>query len=208
MSISAPKATETIWYKEPVEFLTNVDNIVKFIPDAKMTLVEQLNAAFRFALYFSVVVALIKQDVRVLFFAVFVALFTILVTYTEDQKHSKREGLMQELNVKYDRQKQPCLAPSKDNPYMNVLISDYKQFPNRPKACNIANKHVKKAINDFASDHMYKDVDDVFNRNASERQFFTNPITTIPNTQSEFAHWLYNNGTTCKEKSVACAARF
>lgn len=207
MSTSPPKTTEAIWYKEPANFFLNVENAVKFIPDSKMSLNEQLNAAFRFALYFSIVVTIVRQDVRVMFFAVFVAIFTYLVAYTEEQKNSVKEGMMQQMNIKYDRQKRACMMPTKNNPFMNVLVSDYSKFPNRPPACNIANKGVKQALKQFVSNDVYQDIEDVFGRNTTDRQFFTNPITTIPNSQGEFAHWLYNNGSTCKEKSIACQAR-
>ena len=37
-----------------------------------------------------------------------------------------------------------------------------------------------------------------------ERQFYTTPINTIPNDQTEFAKWLYDSGPTCKEKTTEC----
>ena len=47
--------------------------------------------------------------------------------------------------------------------------------------------------------NVYRDVDDVFDRRSSSRQFFTTPNTTIPNDQSGFAKWLYERGPTCKD---------
>lgn len=208
MSLSPCKTTEEIWYKDPTDFFGNFDNIIKFIPDAKMSLNEQLNAAFRFSLYFSILVAVIRQDVRVLFFAVFVAIFTFAVSYNEQQKKATKEHLMELLNIKEDRRKRACSLPTKENPYMNVLMSDYKEFPNKPPACNIHNKEVKRTIKKFSTDDVYQDVDDVFNRNMNDRQFYTTPVTTIPNSQTEFAHWLYNTGATCKERSIACSPSF
>lgn len=194
---------EQIWYKDPHDFFLNLENIIKFIPDSKMTLVEQLNAAFRFALYFSTLVAVIKQDIRVLFFAVFIGIFTYAIAFQDEKRKQVKEGLMEQLNIKYDRQKRACSMPTKENPYMNVLVSDYNEFPNKPQACNINNREVKKAIK-HNEDDVYQDVEDVFNRNVNSRQFYTNPVTSIPNKANEFAHWLYNTGTTCKERSIAC----
>lgn len=208
MSVSAAKNTELLWFKDPEDFFLNTNNAIKFIPDARMSLNEQLNAAFRFALYFSIIVAIVRQDVRVLFFAVFVAIFTFLVGYYDDQKKQVKEGLLQQLNLSEDRRKQRCSLPTRDNPYMNVLMSDYTEFPNKPKACNINNKDIKRTVKQFSSEQVYQDVEDVFDRNMSDRQFFTNPVTTIPNNQAEFAHWLYNTGTTCKERSIACKAKY
>lgn len=169
-----------------------------------MTLTEQLNAAFRFSLYFSLLVAVVKQDARVLFFAVFIGIFTVAVSVSEDKEHEAREGLYQQLNIRQDRNKRVCSMPTKENPYMNVLMSDYQEFPNKPPACNISNKEVKKKINEYAINTVFQDVDDVFDKKVNERQWYTNPVTSIPNAQSDFAHWLYNTGTTCKERSIAC----
>lgn len=207
MSVSVPKETERIWYKDPKDFFTNINNIAKFIPDPKMTYIEQLNAAYRFSLYFSLAVLIVKRDVRVLFFAVFVAIFTYVLSFYDEQQHVVKEKLTEKLNVRIDRRKNACSLPTKDNPYMNVLMSDYKEFPTRPKACNINNKDVKKAMTEYGSESIYQDMDDVFNRKAGDRQFYTTPVTTIPNSQNEFAHWLYNTGTTCKEKSIMCTPR-
>ena len=204
---SKAKTIEELWYKNPKDFFLNAENLIKFIPDAKMTLNEQLNAAFRFSVYFSVVVGTIRQDVRVLFFAVFVGIVTFIIGYNEDQKSAIRENLMQEMNLQQDRKKRVCSLPTKENPFMNVLISDYKTFPTKPAACSINNKDVKKSINEY-SENMYMDADDVFAKNSGDRQFYTNPATTIPNSQTEFAHWLYNNGATCKERPIVCKPQF
>ena len=34
--------------------------------------------------------------------------------------------------------------------------------------------------------------------------FYTVPIRTVPNDQTEFANWLYKTGPTCKENSQNC----
>jgi hypothetical protein len=47
-------------------------------------------------------------------------------------------------------------------------------------------------------------VDDLFNRNTSQRQFYTTPVTTIPNDQTGFARWLYKLPETCKENQSNC----
>ena len=43
------------------------------------------------------------------------------------------------------------------------------------------------------------DIDDIYSKYNSQRQFYTMPNTSIPNKQKEFALWLYNRGPTCKE---------
>ena len=47
-----------------------------------------------------------------------------------------------------------------------------------------------------------QDVDDLFGRYNSQRQFYTMPSTTVPNDQKSFAEWLYKTPETCKENSL------
>ena len=42
---------------------------------------------------------------------------------------------------------------------------------------------------------------DIFGKNNSQRQFYTMPVTTIPNNQTQFANWLYKTEPTCKENN-------
>lgn len=196
---------EFIWYKDVRDFFTNTDNIIKFIPDSRMTIEEQLNASFRFSIYFSVIIALIRQDARVLFFAIFVGLFTVILYEHDEKEKRKRQELLEKLEMKQNRDKTICALPTKNNPFMNVLISDYSKAPQRPQACNVNSKDVKQRIKEYTDTP--QDLDDVFNRKALDRQFYTNPSTTIPNKQTEFAHWLYNVGSTCKEATSKCTMK-
>ena len=91
---------------------------------------------------------------------------------------------------------EPCVLPTKDNPFMNPLPTDSRK---RPKACNFRNPKVKKLINDNFKSNLFTNVEDVFDRKNSQRQFYTVPSTTIPNDQDKFSKWLYNTPKTCKE---------
>ena len=52
--------------------------------------------------------------------------------------------------------------------------------------------------------NLFKDVNDVFGKMNSQRQFYTMPNTKIPNAQDDFAKWLYANPKTCKEDQEFC----
>ena len=93
-----------------------------------------------------------------------------------------------------------CIKPTKENPFMNVLLTDYENNPRRKEACTTYNnKEVNDAMNDEFNNNLYRDVSNIFNRNNSQRQFYTNPATSIPNKQGDFVNWLYNRPETCKE---------
>ena len=89
---------------------------------------------------------------------------------------------------------------------MNVLMSDYIENPNREPACPL-DEEIKEKIEESFNFNLYKGLneDDLFNRNNSQRQFYTNPATTIPNDQTSFANWLYKTSPTCKENTIGCS---
>ena len=55
--------------------------------------------------------------------------------------------------------------------------------------------------NNYFKTPVYKDVTDIYERNFSERQFYSVPATTIPNDQESFSKWLYFRKPTCKENN-------
>jgi hypothetical protein len=98
--------------------------------------------------------------------------------------------------------------PTSKNLFMNVLLDEYKYNPDRPEAAPIGNPTIKQTLDDFFRVHWYSDPTDVFGKNQNQRQFVTQPSTTVPNDQGSFANWLYKiPGKTCKEGGrAACLA--
>jgi len=92
-----------------------------------------------------------------------------------------------------------CQPPSKHNPFGNVLLTDYVDNPTRLPACSLADKKIEKTAEEYFNENLFKDVDEVYGSVNSQRQFISNPSTTIPNPQKEFAEWLYKMPPTCKE---------
>jgi hypothetical protein len=92
-----------------------------------------------------------------------------------------------------------CQKPSQDNPFMNVLVSDYVLNPNKKKACNVSKTNIRRSAQKYFDRNLYRSVSDIFNKEASDRQWVTNPVTTIPNDQESFAKWCYTSKKTCKE---------
>ena len=197
-------STEKIWYDNPIAFFSDPSKITKFIPDKDMSLTEQLNASFRFALYFSLAVWLIRRDINVLYFAIFAGLMTILLYKFDKQGKSQKASILEKMDLGSDRVKGICVKPTVNNPFMNVGYTDYKDFPNRPQACNVMNKPVKKMIKKYFDTNLNRSEDDIFHKSASDRQFYTMPSTTIPNDQGSFADWCYKPKKTCKEDSIQC----
>jgi hypothetical protein len=90
--------------------------------------------------------------------------------------------------------------PTSKNLFMNVLLDEMKYNPDRPEAAPIGNPTVKQTLDDYFRVHWYSDPTDVFGKNQNQRQYVTQPSTTVPNDQGSFANWLYKiPGKTCKE---------
>jgi hypothetical protein len=97
-----------------------------------------------------------------------------------------------------------CRKPTAENPFANVVFADYLDAGNIPEPCNVDNKDIQKSMDQLYNSSIYRNIEDVFERENSQRIFYTVPITTVPNKQTEFANWLYKTGPTCKENSANC----
>ena len=83
---------------------------------------------------------------------------------------------------------------------MNILLDDIKYHPQRPAASPVDQSDVAQTMDDYFRIQWFSDPTDVFGKNQGQRQFITQPSTTVPNDQGAFADWLYKiPGKTCKE---------
>lgn len=98
--------------------------------------------------------------------------------------------------------------PTSRNLFMNILLDEMKYNPDRPEAAPVGHPTVKQTLDDFFRIQWFSDPTDVFGKNQGQRQFVTQPSTTVPNDQGSFANWLYKiPGKTCKEGGrAACTS--
>jgi hypothetical protein len=97
-----------------------------------------------------------------------------------------------------------CRKPTADNPYANIVFSDYLDAGNVASPCNVDDDELPKKSLELYNSTIFRNVDDVFERENSQRLFYTLPINTVPNKQTEFARWLYDTGPRCKEDTSKC----
>ena len=102
---------------------------------------------------------------------------------------------------------------TKKNPFSNVLLTEYLDDPNRksaPPAFNVdvyedITKSVKKSVQSMnpgienTNKQLYSSLTDQFYLDQSNRAFFSNPNTKIPNDQGAFAQFLYGDMPSGKE---------
>jgi hypothetical protein len=190
---------EKIWYKDIKNFI-NEKNIDKFFPSQSMSFEEKLNSIMRLSVYFSIVLLLIKRDINVFFVPLLTGIFTWFIYSGDQKKKTNEQFYLDKMNLYKDpRTSKLCYKPTPNNPFMNILMSDYTQQPRRSQACNVSKGHVKKLAQKYFDRNLYRDVSDIYQKNASDRNFYTTPSTTIPNAQDEFMKFAYPIGKTCKE---------
>lgn len=92
----------------------------------------------------------------------------------------------------------PCQEPTKENPFANVMLTDYSDNPDRPGACDPGK--ASELIDDAFYEGLPRDSDDIYETGNSRRQFYTMPNTKIPNDQTAFARLCM--GDSGKRKSL------
>jgi len=189
---------DKIWYRDLSAFVST-KRLVVFVPTSSMTLVQKLNAMMRFSIYLAIILQLVKNDVLVWYIPIGMAIFTVFMSEFYDKSTKLQRELYDKVGVAYDRRTEKlCSKPTPNNPFMNVLMNEYTDFPNRPSACDLNSNKVSKAAESYFDHNLYRDVDDVWSRKAGSRNWHTVPVTTIPNDAVGFAKSLYQNKTTCK----------
>lgn len=205
MYIDGMSSIERIWYVDPVSLFRG-DRLARFVPETNASLPQQLNAIMRFAIYFSLLMFFVGRRHLALFVMLIVAGATAAVQHAARADHTaaftpplgQQQNTTKRTGINSSHIK-PCTQPTLDNPFGNVMLSDYTDNPMRPPACNIQDPEVVDKVETLFEHNLYRDVSDAMSRTANSRQFYTNPVTTIPNDQGAFARWCYQTGPTCKE---------
>lgn len=196
-----------IWIEDPKELIRN-DRLLEFVPKLNMSYSERINAIVRFSSYAGLVLSLLHSNYIYLYIPIIVLVITYLV-YIFQSPHIKESYQNLELedqsknilftrggNGLYEKPKK-CYNTSVDNPFMNPLPTDDRK---RGPACSTINnaKTASKVEANFGNG-LFTDVNDIYNKRHSQRQWYTVPNTTFGEEQGKFAQWLYGVGPTCKE---------
>jgi len=191
--------TDPFWFRYP-KIIFDSEKLTDFFPAEYMTYNEKLNAILRFSIYASFVLSLYRRSLTMILLPVFVALVTLYIyKYNNVQtEEDKVEG--------FGLPK--CTMPTKDNPFMNTLLTDIGVYKERLPACE-PTEEVKELTETHFNHNLFKDVNDIYDRNNSQNRFFTMPNTTelgVKNGDTNlFANALYNNGQpSCKEDTGMC----
>ncbi len=206
--------SEQFWFDDPAVLY---EDWMRFVPLQTMTTVEALNAVLRFAVYGSILLFLSTGCQSYLGMIPVVAIATI-VLYKLFPNGKTLEAFLDLGSVfgpsrptgaeRKELTRENFTMPTVDNPFMNVLLTDIQDNPDRKDAAPITDKRVRKAINQaFAQTrNIYMDTSDRFDQAQAQRTFHTLQSAKVPNDQDAFLAWLAK-GYDAPDFSSAAPAR-
>ena len=200
---------ESFWYDD-ITVILDKSKLHKYIPLKSYSNEEKLNSIVRVSFYISVLFIVFTGNINYLFISIFGLILTMMVYSNsentvekkinkniENYKNIKNDKDLKKYNIKPNKYLETCILPTNNNPFMNPLISEK---PTKKKACKTFNNDkLRKVVDDKFSKGLFKDINSVYDRENSQREFYTLPSTSIPNNQEEFGKWLYLTPKTCKE---------
>ena len=190
---------EQFWFSNPAKLFTK-DNAKQFVPTPNMSTAEALNAVVRFAVYAGVLLFVVTHNSNyILLIPAVMGLSYILYTLFPNGK--KLESFL-------NGNTEHFTMPTPNNPFMNVLLTESLDNPDRPDAAPISNKEVRaKVAKAFQhTNDIYMDTSDMFDQAQAMRTFHTMQSATIPNDQDGFLAWL-SKGSDAPDHSSAPLAR-
>lgn len=171
---------------------------IQIWPTDDMTSDEKLNAISRFVILLSLLGLVLTQSVRFLWIGVATLL---IITMYHNAQVTTQEAFTQETTR---------TVPTQKNPLMNVLLPEINGNPNRGKALAYTPKTEKKIMEKVKKGldpRIYRGTNNELDLEYSMRQFYTNPSTTVPNNQEEFATFCYGDMISAKEGNKVALAR-
>ena len=167
------------------------NRITEIIPKRSFGKKRKLEAIIRFLAYTTIIVYLCTRRAQTMV----VGMITIGCVYLfyKLKENKKLEGFTNKVQKITTGQ-----APTKTNPLMNVLMTDYSDNPLRSEA--MLDNTVTKEINEAACNpEVFSTLGDNYECEQSMRQFYSTASTTIPNGQGDFGRFCYGDMPSCKE---------
>lgn len=156
----------------------------------------------------------LNKVIEIMIIVIFVYIIILIINYFVSKENVTKHipeiikenfEINQNTPIYIDEYNCVCQAPSKDNPFMNVLISDYEDNPFRPKACNPSNPEINKKIVDyFYSNPAFINTHDIYQTHNDMHQWYTQPDSTIPYDREGWMNEAYRDLDSCKNNQLYC----
>lgn len=188
------------WFDDLTE-LYNFNKLHIFWPSKYISNEENVNALTRFFLYSGMILTLFNDNNTYILISLLI-IFLMPLNISKSIKKPNKNNVSKSTNPLMKNVYQDCQKPSDDNPFANVMMNEYIENPERLPACFI--EDVKDDVNEKFHKNLFLDIDSIYEKENSQRQFFTTANTTIPNDQVNFAKWLYMKDKNCKSNNEVC----
>jgi hypothetical protein len=173
-----------LWYKNPKILLSNLD---QFFPNTHLSKIDKVNAIARFAIYYTILIILFKQDMKWLSLSVILLLASYFLGTTDKLKFKNNDVFF---------------APTKENPFMNYTLGDLFDNPERNPGYGFYD--IKDEMKNKYRSHIVSDPSDVWGKYINDRNYYTMPNTSIVNDQTGFAQACFGDSGTCKSLGKDC----
>lgn len=209
--------SDTAWYNDVAVLARRPD---EFWPSRQQSDHERLNSLVRLVAYATLAVYLYRRNFKYLSFGLGAIAFLSLVHRFGGQAPRRGPALRvaRPPAVRVSCGMAPggrcavaaapaCTRSTPDNPFGNVLLSELST-PGRPPACNY-DAHSAEIQRNF-NRGLVRNVYDIYDKENSQRQFMTMPVTTTTADTIAFARFAYGGQgrPTCKESPGRCRGSF
>ena len=177
---------ERLWIEDPASLFTS-ETYRKFVPTSQMDVPTSMNAIVRLTVYISVLLSIIYGNSTVL-----LAIPLVLVTSVLAVKLFPEVRNLEMFADKVTAVLKQQTFPTAENPFMNPLLTDILDNPNRGEAAPVTSTEVKKKIEEAfqQTTDLYMDTSDRFDLSQAMRTFHTIQSGLIPNDQDGFLQFL------------------
>ena len=225
------KVEPPFWSNNP-NILLDKDYVLEFFPVEEMTYEQKMNAVSRLVIVLTIVGFLITYNYNLLIISFIIMVFIYLLynyqkkefqkkDYLENFKDTPAMAALREKGLEMPDTSEIFDQPTENNPFANVLMTDYDYNPNKKPAPPSYNENVnqeilnqaKKLVNNAnptqpnIADKLFRGLGEEMEFQQSLRQFTSNPSTTIPNDQKGFAEFCYGEMISAKEGNMFSLAR-
>ena len=200
----------SFWLNDPFVLLQR-EHIVELWPAPTMATNQKLNAVTRLVVVASILGYLFTYNTRFLIVGGLTVAAVVAYFMFGTPKTPLRENF--ESAPMVDQAEHT--VPTTNNPMMNVLLTDYKDRPNRKPALEndeksmvlINDKVKEKVVAKVGDARIFRGMNNELEFENSMRQFYTTASTTIPNDQKGFSAFCYGDMISGKEGNAAALAR-
>jgi len=191
---------DVFWLQRPLILFDK--HQLTFWPFSNLSIEKKLNALVRLTVIFSIVIFILKKDLKI-FFVTFLVNLGIVILYknrqTPKKESFKSQGPLEKSDF-FKLESDKYTQPNKSNPLMNVLLPEIVDNPNRPPAAPAYEPQISKNINNsIMNPRLFLDLGDNITFDRSMRNFYAMPNSQVPNNQTKFAEFCYGNMPSCKE---------